>query len=302
MKITKLFTGIVSLMLTSTLVNTANAQKAWATPDPINPNDSITLWVDLKKCEFAGAANMLGATQPVYMWTWSPKEHPAGHPLNNGKWNESNEALKLNHFGDDVYYFRMIPTQFYEVSAGDLYAKDISLLVKFKDGAAGANGSECKTEDLKIDFVAPVSGPEKVSCFPSRKTKDTLSISGNDVFTVFYDRNIEDKDSLKDKEDFYVFIKARTGANTFISIAANEKTTGNFDQLAMKNLGNGKFKFSIIPNKFFAPYNPNNAKILSIQIRIVRKKVVNQNDMVDGPNPSAQFGGFYEYWLNTNCE
>ena len=296
------FLSIITLLVLGLGSKQAMAQKAWATPDPINQNDSITLWVDLKKCEFAGVPNMLGATQPMYMWTWSPKEHPAGHPLNNGKWNESNEALRWIHAGDDVYYFRMIPTQFYEVSAGDLYAKDISLLLKFKDGSTGANGSECKTEDLKIDFTAPVTGPEKVACFPSKKIKDTLSISGNDVFTIIYNNKIEDKDSLKNKEDFYVFIKARTGANSFITVASNEKTTGNFDKLAMKNMGDGKFKFSIMPNKFFAPYNPTNAKILSLQVRIVRKKVSNQNDMVEGPDPALQFGGFYEYWLNTNCE
>ncbi len=293
---------LVAFALFFGAIQNINAQKAWATPDPINPNDSITIWVDLKKCEFAGVPNMLGGVQPIYMWTWSPKEHPVGHPLNNGKWNESNEALRFIHAGDDVYYYRMIPTKFYECTPADLYAKDISLLLKFKDGGVGANGSECKTEDLKIDFVAPVSGPQKVYCFPTKAVKDTLSISGNDVFTLYYDRNVDTKDSLKNKEDFYVFIKARTGASTYITIAANEKQAGNFSELAMKNLGGGKFKFSIIPNKLFAPYNPTNAKILSMQVRIVRKKVVNQNDMVDGPDPGQQFGGFYEYWLNTKCE
>jgi hypothetical protein len=64
-------------------------------------------------------------------------------------------------------------------------------------------------------------------------------------------------------------------------------------QLAMKNMGNGKFALSMIPNKFFASVNPGAQKILSVQFQIVRGKIRNSNDTVDGT---------YEYFLNQNCE
>lgn len=54
----------------------------------------------------------------------------------------------------------MIPTQFYEVTAAELYNNDINLLLKKKDGTGGAAGED-KTEDLKIELAPPVTGPQK---------------------------------------------------------------------------------------------------------------------------------------------
>lgn len=268
----------------------ASAQKAWATPDPINPNDSITIWVDLKKCE---RQQLTGTSDPLYMWTWAPKEHAKGHPLNNGTWLASNDALQMRTAGNDLYFYRMIPTQFYEVTAAELYNNDINLLLKKKDGTGTAAGED-KTEDLKIDFSPPVTGPQKISPFPMLALKDTLSIGANDVLTIRYDRNLEVKDTLKNKEDFYVFAKARigNGGADFLQIVSITKVA-TAPQLAMKNLGNGKFSLSMIPNKLFASVNPTNQKILSVQFQIVRGKIRNSNDTVDGT---------YEYFLNQNCE
>ena len=266
------------------------AQKAWATPDPINPNDSITIWVDLKKCD---RQQLAGTTDPLYMWTWAPNEHAVGHPLNNGTWLASNDALQMRSAGNDLYFFRMVPTSFYEVTAAELYNNDISLLLKKKDGTGTAAGED-KTEDLKIDLTPPVSGPQKVSPFPSLAKKDTLSIGATDVLTIIYDRNLETKDTLKNKEDFYLYLRARTGPGLtdFIQFVSITKVATE-PKLAMKNLGGGKFSLSMIPNKFFASVNPTNQKILSVQFQIVRGKIRNSNDTVDGT---------YEYFLNQNCE
>jgi hypothetical protein len=272
------------------LTSKLSAQKAWATPDPINPNDSITIWVDIKKCD---RQQLAGTSDPLYMWTWAPKEHPKGHPLHNGTWQASTDALQMRSAGNDLYFYRMIPTQFYEVTAAELYNNDINLLLKKKDGTGGAAGED-KTEDLKIELSPPVTGPQKISPFPRLAQKDTLSIGANDVLTIQYDRNLETKDTLKDKEDFYVYAKARIGAGAadFVQIVSITKVA-TAPQLAMKNMGNGKFALSMIPNKFFASVNPGGQKILSVQFQIVRGKIRNSNDTVDGT---------YEYFLNQNCE
>ena len=124
--------------------------------------------------------------------------------------------------------------------------------------------------------------------------KDTLSIGATDVLTIFYDRNLETKDTLKNKEDFYLYLRARTGAGLtdFIQFVPITKVATE-PKLAMKNLGGGKFSLSMIPNKFFASVNSSNQKILSVQFQIVRGKIRNSNDTVDGT---------YEYFLNQNCE
>jgi hypothetical protein len=281
---------IFTLFAISLLTSELSAQKAWATPDPINPNDSITIWVDIKKCD---RQQLAGTSDPLYMWTWAPKEHPKGHPLHNGTWQASTDALQMRSAGNDLYFYRMIPTQFYEVTAAELYNNDINLLLKKKDGTGGAAGED-KTEDLKIELSPPVTGPQKISPFPRLAQKDTLSIGANDVLTIQYDRNLETKDTLKDKEDFYVYAKARIGAGAadFVQIVSITKVA-TAPQLAMKNMGNGKFALSMIPNKFFASVNPGGQKILSVQFQIVRGKIRNSNDTVDGT---------YEYFLNQNCE
>jgi hypothetical protein len=281
---------IFTLFAISLLTSKLSAQKAWATPDPINPNDSITIWVDIKKCD---RQQLAGTSDPLYMWTWAPKEHPKGHPLHNGTWQASTDALQMRSAGNDLYFYRMIPTQFYEVTAAELYNNDINLLLKKKDGTGGAAGED-KTEDLKIELSPPVTGPQKISPFPRLAQKDTLSIGANDVLTIQYDRNLETKDTLKDKEDFYVYAKARIGAGAadFVQIVSITKVA-TAPQLAMKNMGNGKFALSMIPNKFFASVNPGAQKILSVQFQIVRGKIRNSNDTVDGT---------YEYFLNQNCE
>jgi hypothetical protein len=281
---------IFTLFAISLLTSKLSAQKAWATPDPINPNDSITIWVDIKKCD---RQQLAGTSDPLYMWTWAPKEHPKGHPLHNGTWQASTDALQMRSAGNDLYFYRMIPTQFYEVTAAELYNNDINLLLKKKDGTGGAAGED-KTEDLKIELSPPVTGPQKISPFPRLAQKDTLSIGANDVLTIQYDRNLETKDTLKDKEDFYVYAKARIGAGAadFVQIVSITKVA-TAPQLAMKNMGNGKFALSMIPNKFFASVNPGGQKILSVQFQIVRGKIRNSNDTVDGT---------YEYFLNQNCE
>ncbi len=164
------FRGVVFLALTCLGTEIGYGQKAWVTPSPVNPNDTITLWVDLKQCTFAGVPNILGATQPLYLWTWVPKEHPSGHPMSNGSWTASNEALKMTHAGNDVYYFKMIPTKFYEVCAAELYANDIFFLAKFKNGSNGANGYECKTEDLRVDITENVSNPTVCNTFMKKRS------------------------------------------------------------------------------------------------------------------------------------
>lgn len=277
------------------------AQKAWVEPDPINPNDSITIWVDLNKCLDFGGPALATTTDDIYMWTWSPYEHKLGHPLHNGTWGASNEALKMRNDGNGLVYFRMVPTQFYEVSAGSIYANPIKLLVKKKNGSDDCGGSECKTEDLEIKITAPATGPRKLYCFPNLKTKDTLSINSSDAITIFYDRNLETNDTLKDKEDFYCVVKARTGLTETDFVfyvngdeikAADRDIAGKVPQMKMKNYGGGKFGLSFIPSKFFSGVNPSNQKILSIKYKVMRGYIRKQYDWVE-ESP--------EYWFNTVC-
>ena len=273
-------------------------QKVWLAPDPVNLDDSVTIWVDIKKCE---RQQLVGSTDPLYMWTWNPKEHAVGHPLNNGTWGASNEALKFTSAGNDLWFYRMVPTKFYECTKADLYSKGISILLKKKDGAGTAAAGEDKTEDLILKIDAPVTGPRKLYSFPGLFLKDSLSTSPADVLTIYYDRNLETNDTLKDKTDFYCVVKARYGASNteyiyFIDIdkltAADKGVAGVVPQMKMTDLNNGKFRFSFIPNRLFANKNPNNLKITSVKFKIMRGYIRKTYDIV-AESP--------EYWFNS-CE
>jgi hypothetical protein len=273
------------------MTQTAVAQKAWITPAE-NPNlkDSVTLWVDIKKCD---RQQLAGSTEDLYMWTWKPNEHPVGHPLHNGTWNASNEALRWTSAGNDVYFYRMVPTEFYEVTPAALYANDIHLLLKKKDGTGDSNG-EAKTEDLVIALDPPVTGPQKLSTFPKTKKKDTMSTSSSDVFTLKYDRNLEEKVALQTADDFYVYVQAK-GDNGLYYKYNNISITkvGNDPNLAMSDMGNGMFHFTIIPSSFMAADVPAGVKLIGLKFQVVRKTIKNSDDTVDGT---------YEYIFNPNCE
>lgn len=269
----------------------ANAQKAWMTPDPINPDDSVTIWVDIKQCD---CKRLLGSTEPLYFWTWMPRELPASDPLSNGTWLASNEALKMTSAGNDIWFFKMVPTKFYGVTSGTIYDKDFSFLIKKKDGT-GAGGGGCnedKTEDLKISIDPPKQGPQKVKPFPALAVKDTLSTSWNDVFTLIYDNQLEEKDSLEGKSDFYVFVQGLGDNGTTYTITPITQV-GNNPKLAMQSIGSQKFDFQTIPSQLFEGIVPAGVKLRYLRFQIVRKKISSSDDTVDG---------VYIYWFNNTCE
>lgn len=134
MKKLKLF--IVSILF---LATSLSAQTAWIEPGPTTDvTTTCRIYVNLDKVTNTSLA---GLTGPFYMWTWLPFEFPASDSMANGigaqAWKNSNEKLKMTldaSKGPRVYYYEMIPTEFYRVPKGDVYSKGISFLVKPKDG------------------------------------------------------------------------------------------------------------------------------------------------------------------------
>jgi hypothetical protein len=268
----------------------ASAQKAWITPDPINPDDSITIWVDIKKCD---CQRLIGSTEPLYIWTWSPKDRAASDPTFNGQWGNSNEELKMTPAGNDVWYYRMVPTKFYGVTAGEIYDKGFMLLMKKKDGT-GAGGGGCnedKTEDLSIKVERPKTAVLKVSSFPQTLKMDTVPTSSNDVFTLIYNNNMEEKVSMKGVKDLYVFAQG-LGTDGLTYQIASILQTGNKPELAMKEKATGVFTFQLRPQVFF-PTLPAGVKIKTLRCQIVRKDIGSSDDTVDGT---------YQFHFNNDCD
>ncbi len=65
------------------------------------PDKEVKLYIDIKACD---CQKLIGTTDPVYMWTWSPgsdDDRPAD--LKNGDWTASNPNLEMTNEGNDVW-------------------------------------------------------------------------------------------------------------------------------------------------------------------------------------------------------
>ena len=53
-------------------------------PDEFDPAKPCKIMVNLKLTKNDWGIVDIALTEDMYIWTWKPKEHPAGHPLANG--------------------------------------------------------------------------------------------------------------------------------------------------------------------------------------------------------------------------
>ncbi len=132
------------MMLLIVCATKINAQVVTSDPnDYTNPTQSVKIIVDLNQLDQTIEHVQLliadaDSSKDLFIWTWKPFEHPAGHPLANGfgaqAWKNSNDTLKMTKEADHIYSYTMIPTEFYGVDAATVFTEDIHFLVKPKMG------------------------------------------------------------------------------------------------------------------------------------------------------------------------
>lgn len=169
MKKTIVFAGdVVGLLL-----QTAWAQKVWTEPAVVtSPSDSVKVYIDLTKMD---CSRLVGYPCRLNMWTWKPGADPVG---GNGTWSASNTDHAFVNESPDIWSITILPTDFYGVSAQDVYDNDIFFLAKALDGGGGgdcsAAGNEWKTEDLSVEVNPPGPLVRKVFSFPMCKMATPL--------------------------------------------------------------------------------------------------------------------------------
>ncbi|NVK04428.1 MAG: hypothetical protein HWD92_06375 [Flavobacteriia bacterium] len=233
-----------------------NAQVTTDPPENINPEDSLTIYVDISALDMGLDHNQLlmdavDAGEDMYIWTWSPVEHPVGHPLRNGlgsqEWKNSNDTLIMTHEGGYVFSFSMIPVDFYETSAAEVYAKDIEFLVKPKDGG-GYGDPDIKSNDLLVAVDPPTTTKDPVYQFPEFVSDSTL-------VTIVYDNNREPKTTMQDLPEGNVFVHLeywRDGDD--LSLPGQQYAlwtqVDNTPELGLWEVEPGVFHFSFVPGEF----------------------------------------------------
>lgn len=257
----------------------ASAQFAWIDPPVPDVTQEVTIYVDVAQDP---NCNNLGSTEgPLYIWTWMPGD-PA-IPDGNGTWGSSNEALAMTNEGGTLWSFTMIPTEFYGVDADEVYESGISLLAKEKDGGGGGDcsegGGEFKTSDIELDVPSPFATVRKVFSIPDLY-EDSLYVEASDVFTLKYNNSIEEKPTMQNLSEVYVYPRGfDTDGNQYIVTPLGQ--VGNNPNLRMRDLGNGEFSFTIIPELFFGNLPPD-ATLEYMQFQIISWPLCGSDCAVDG--------------------
>lgn len=235
----------------------AKPQAAWIEPENPDVTKPVRLYCDISKTTAASADNMKNNPNgPFYIWTWKPVEHPSGHPLANGlgdkTWKNSNDALvmvKDDTKGANVWYYEMIPTEFYGVAATEIYSKGIAFLVKPKDGG-GWGDPDIKTEDFNITVEPPKLNRGTLYAVPQTVLQHKLT-------SLIYDNPLELKETMKNLNEGDVFMHivvtitdTVSGLTSKLEPATFSRVT-NLPQLQMKKMTDGRFKITMIPHRFF---------------------------------------------------
>lgn len=261
--------GIVALLAP------AWSSVAQVTTEPVeyqDPTTQVKIIVDLSALDASldHTQNLLDAAaagEDMYVWTWSPAEHPAGHPLANGigseAWKNSNDSLVMTKEGENLYSWTIIPTEFYEVDAQTVFENDIKFLVKPKDGG-GYGDPDIKSEDLTLLVDPPVTERNPAFLFPG-------SFNDDDLVMLYYDNKLEENAGMQNlaDDDVWFFAEATLSDSTTVKIAPNAFSVPNFPQLQMKAKGDGIFKNFFVPRDFFAI--PSDKNITKIVIYIQRR-------------------------------
>lgn len=252
----------------------AFAQVAWTEPEKPDVTKSMRIYVDISKTTAPEAQFMKDNPDgPFYIWTWKPVEARADSLLNgtgDRPWKNSNEKLRMtkdDSKGPNVWYYEMIPTEFYGVEASVVYASGISLLVKPKDGG-GYGDPDHKTEDINLTITPPSLERGIMYAVPQ-------TIFSNQITTWIYDNPVEPKPGMQNLADGEVYMHMlatatdSSGARITIEPEKFFKVHEN-PRLRMQKMNDGRFRITMIPSRFFTI--PQGYSITEVEVT-VRKAV-----------------------------
>lgn len=265
------------------------AQATWLDPADAAADDTVRLYVDLTlTSNDNGIVEAAAGGEDMYIWTWKPAEHPEGHPLVNGlgsqAWKSSNPALKMTKESEGVYYYEMVPTEFYEVDANTVYAEDFHFLVKPLDGG-GFGDPDTKTEDLLIKIDPAGCDPRSVGTMPDVINADNvLPVDGNEVLTLVYDNSLEVKASMQNltvMDTLFVYARGTSSDGGALSVSSRNGVSDN-PALQMTRRDDGTYYFYCIPNELYKDVLSVGATVKELRWQILKKDARTSNDLVDG--------------------
>jgi hypothetical protein len=244
--------GMAQVTDAITIVNATDGSAEWL------PCQPVKVLIDITKGD---CDRLVGDPGPLYLWTWMP----AGPSIDggNGAWDSSNEAMKLTSEGNNIWSYTYTPTEFYNVTADEVYANGFNMLVKKKSGVGVGGGcDEDKTSDYRLE-VAPPFKSEKVFLLPQAGTQ-------KDFINFYYDKTLEAETSMQNLSAYFIEATCTLSNGSIV-------TRPGIVQL--KERANGKFSYTFIPEKFF-PVNGGDI-IVDITIVVRKQTVVTDDDRIN---------------------
>lgn len=279
--------SIIYILALLALPVCVQAQATWLEPADAAADDTVKLYVDLTQTSNEwGIVEVAAGGEDMYVWTWKPAEHPLGHPLRNGlgdkEWKESNEALKMTKESEGIYYYEMVPTEFYEVDANTVYAEDFHFLVKPKDGG-GYGDPDIKTEDLLIKIDPANCDIRKVGTFPDAINADgVLPMTGDEVMVFIYDNKLEEKPTMQNlTEDLFIYARGTTKNGQSVRVETLRNVSENAG-LQMVEVGDGVYHWYLIPNQMYKDVVGSGDTIKTLSLQIIQRGAQNSDQIVEG--------------------
>ena len=254
---------ILSFLSVCALAGTAFGQAAYVFPTPTPVEDTVWLYVNLAD-PGCNCPNLVNPTEDIFMWTWQPGDPTVG----NGDWDNSNEAMKMTQDENDpnLWYMKMVPTDFYGVDDATVYANGFSYLAKFKDGGSGGGTElENKSQDFNLGVVAPPCN-KKLCPHPEVFLQE-------DYFTVYYNNNLETNTSLQNlgTDEVHIHMRGITASGLTYE-KAQQGSIWTDDQFAMVfEPSTDLYHYTIIPEDYFEIPDPEGDPLETIQVTFIKR-------------------------------
>ena len=91
----------------------------------------------------------------------------------------------------------------------------------------------------------------------------------DDVFTLTYDNNIEEKPTMQNLEEAFVYPRV-VGDDGSLYTVTSLSQVGNNPELRMATEGDGVFTFTVIPETFYQAALPDGVNIKTLQFQIIK--------------------------------
>lgn len=165
---------IIVFLLAMLTMGRALAQVTITTsPVVYAPDEEVTWYFDMSDL-------MQVEGEPFYIWTWAPSNPEDVLGTEDG-WNNPSDACTLKYVGNGVYSLTMVPTEFYGVTAEELYANsDIFWLNIRNEAKVDVTGSLQAPHPFNSEFQNFLDTGRDLQVYPSVFTmRDNISILVN---------------------------------------------------------------------------------------------------------------------------